>query len=130
MDSHAPTPSGGGGTWWTDEKHLHFLDSLESSFLRTMLVRRSNRPVLRLDRHLPDSGDSTSDLTPPGTRKTKTTRDTYCRLDGPAAKKSRHSRPSRNHSCDDQVVPQIAKRAADEDEEDPTNVQASQARPT
>lgn len=29
-----------------------------------------------------------------------------------------------------QVVPQIAKRAADEEEEDPTNVQASQGRPT
>ncbi|KAI3432085.1 uncharacterized protein J3R85_007468 [Psidium guajava] len=129
MDSHAPTPSGGGGTWWTDEKHLHFLDSLESSFLRTMFVRRSNRPVLRLDRHLPDSSDSTSDLTPPRPRKTRTTRD-ICRLDAPAAKKSRHSRPSRIPSCDDQVVPQITKRAADEDEKDPSNVQASQARPT
>ncbi|XP_010061267.2 uncharacterized protein LOC104448984 [Eucalyptus grandis] len=133
MDSHAPsTPSGGGGgTCWTDEKHLHFLNSLESSFLRAMFVRRSNRPVLRLDRQLPDSCESTCDSAPRRTRNTRTRRD-ICRSGGPAAaKKPRRSRHSRNPPCDDdQVVPQIAKSAAGEDEEDPTSLQATQGRPT
>ncbi|KAF7852366.1 hypothetical protein BT93_L0918 [Corymbia citriodora subsp. variegata] len=130
MDSHALTPTCGGETWWTDEKHLHFLDSLESSFLRAMFVRRSRGPVLRLDRYLSDSSESTCDSAPARTRKKRTRRD-ICRLDGPAAKKSRRSRQSRTPPCDDdQVVPQIAKSAAGEDEEeDPTSVQATQARP-
>ncbi|KAE9611298.1 hypothetical protein Lal_00011660 [Lupinus albus] len=43
---------------WTDEKHVHFLNTIEASFVTTMLHR------YRLDRHLPDTSDSTSDSKP------------------------------------------------------------------
>ncbi|KAF9668335.1 hypothetical protein SADUNF_Sadunf15G0118000 [Salix dunnii] len=45
---------------WTNEEHLHFLKSMEASFVRTML--ENNSPILRLDRYLPDSSESTLDL--------------------------------------------------------------------
>jgi hypothetical protein len=45
---------------WTNEEHLHFLQSMEASFVRTML--ENNGPLLRLDRYLPDSSESTLDL--------------------------------------------------------------------
>ena len=52
MDSDGP---------WTDEKHLRFLNSMEASFVRTMLEANYGLR-LRLDRHLPDTSDSTLDL--------------------------------------------------------------------
>ncbi|KAG6746460.1 hypothetical protein POTOM_051000 [Populus tomentosa] len=48
------------GHIWTNEEHLHFLQSMEASFVRTML--ENNGPLLRLDRYLPDSSESTLDL--------------------------------------------------------------------
>lgn len=45
---------------WTNEKHLHFLNSMEATFVRTML--ENNGRHLRLDRYLPDSSESTLDL--------------------------------------------------------------------
>ncbi|KAG2401551.1 hypothetical protein LR48_Vigan02g213500 [Vigna angularis] len=52
---------------WTDEKHLHFLNTMEASFVRTMLhhyaVLSSHSP-LRLDRYLPDTSESTLDSKP------------------------------------------------------------------
>uniref|UniRef100_A0A2P2KX08 Uncharacterized protein MANES_14G027400 n=1 Tax=Rhizophora mucronata TaxID=61149 RepID=A0A2P2KX08_RHIMU len=45
---------------WTNEKHVHFLNSMEASFVRTML--ENNTRWLRLDRYLPDSSESTLDL--------------------------------------------------------------------
>ncbi|KAK4838787.1 hypothetical protein QYF36_016412 [Acer negundo] len=48
---------------WTDEMHLHFLKSMEASFVHTMLENNNGgRRHLRLDRQLPDSSDSTLDL--------------------------------------------------------------------
>ncbi|KAK7270506.1 hypothetical protein RIF29_23701 [Crotalaria pallida] len=44
---------------WTEEKHVHFLNTMEASFVTTMLHR------YRLDRHLPDTSDSTLDSKPP-----------------------------------------------------------------
>ncbi|XP_057422642.1 uncharacterized protein LOC130716658 [Lotus japonicus] len=55
---------------WTDEKHVNFLNTMEASFVRTMLHRRQDAPSnnrhhhLRLDRHLPDSAESTLDSKP------------------------------------------------------------------
>nr|KAJ0186164.1 hypothetical protein LSAT_V11C900478820 [Lactuca sativa] len=46
---------------WTNERHLHFLKSLEASFVRTMLEKRDNRVFLPMDRYLPDSCESTLD---------------------------------------------------------------------
>ncbi|XP_050253791.1 uncharacterized protein LOC126699864 [Quercus robur] len=57
MDSSCKTGS------WTNEKHFHFLNSMEASFVRTMFDNNyNNDPILRLDRYLPDSSDSTLDL--------------------------------------------------------------------
>ncbi|KAK4571688.1 hypothetical protein RGQ29_030200 [Quercus rubra] len=67
MDSSCKTGS------WTNEKHFHFLNSMEASFVRTMFDNNNNNnnnnyfynnndPILRLDRYLPDSSDSTLDL--------------------------------------------------------------------
>nr|KYP74893.1 hypothetical protein KK1_007586 [Cajanus cajan] len=55
---------------WTDEKHLHFLNTMEASFVRTMLHHYglvSTQP-LRLDRYLPDTSESTLDSKPNRTR--------------------------------------------------------------
>lgn len=62
MDSSSKTGS------WTNEKHFHFLNSMEASFVRAMFdnnknnYNNNNDPILRLDRYLPDSSDSTLDL--------------------------------------------------------------------
>lgn len=50
------------GSCWTNEKHMHFLNSMEASFVRSMFENRTHRRRrLRLDRHLPDTSDSTLD---------------------------------------------------------------------
>ncbi|QHO43952.1 hypothetical protein HN51_009438 [Arachis hypogaea] len=47
-------------TYWTQEKHMQFLNTIEASFVRTMLQNSIHRRrFLRLDRHLPDAFDST-----------------------------------------------------------------------
>uniref|UniRef100_A0A803R2U8 Uncharacterized protein n=1 Tax=Cannabis sativa TaxID=3483 RepID=A0A803R2U8_CANSA len=53
-----------GNQTWTDEKHLEYLNSMEASFVRTLIGANNykNRSLLRLDRHLPDTSDSTLDL--------------------------------------------------------------------
>lgn len=53
---------------WTEEKHVHFLNTMEDSFVRTMLHRYQH---LRLDRHLPDTSESTLDSKPNGKPKNK-----------------------------------------------------------
>ncbi|KAG9146767.1 hypothetical protein Leryth_005094 [Lithospermum erythrorhizon] len=58
---------------WTNEEHLEFLNSIEASFVRAMFAdggvnTEEEHPssqidrLLRLDRYLPDSCDSTEDL--------------------------------------------------------------------
>lgn len=46
---------------WTNEKHLQFLSSVEASFVRTMLDGNGGNCLLRLDRYIPDSSESTQD---------------------------------------------------------------------
>lgn len=60
------TPDTQTASLWTDEKHLHYLNTMEASFVRTMLhhyVVVSPQP-LRLDRYLPDTSESTLDSKP------------------------------------------------------------------
>jgi len=66
MDSTVPvteTPP-----FWTNEKHVHFLNTMEASFVRAMLENQGaenpTRHSLPLDRYLPDTSDSTLDLKP------------------------------------------------------------------
>ncbi|KAI4351780.1 hypothetical protein L6164_006098 [Bauhinia variegata] len=67
-----PVPTTETALSWTDEKHLHFLNTMEASFVRSMLQndnghgrRRIYHRLLRLDRPLPDTSDSTLDLKKP-----------------------------------------------------------------
>jgi hypothetical protein len=57
MESHVAARQTGS---WTNEKHLHFLNTMEASFVRAMF--ENNSGILRLDRYLPDSSESTLDL--------------------------------------------------------------------
>ncbi|KAG5533772.1 hypothetical protein RHGRI_027828 [Rhododendron griersonianum] len=45
---------------WTNERHMDYLNSMEDSFVQTML--KNNGSLLRLDRYVPDSSESTLDL--------------------------------------------------------------------
>lgn len=58
--------------YWTDEKHVQFLNSMEASFVRAMFQSNSH-PLPRLDRYLPDTSDSTLDLNTRTTRRIPTT---------------------------------------------------------
>lgn len=59
MESHVQFTQTGPS--WTNEKHMHFLNSMEASFVRSMFQNRAHRRRLRLDRLLPDTADSTLD---------------------------------------------------------------------
>ncbi|CAN4087795.1 unnamed protein product [Withania somnifera] len=45
--------------YWTNERHVHFLNSIEASFVRALLENDNAALILPLDRPLPDSTDST-----------------------------------------------------------------------
>ncbi|XVE64192.1 hypothetical protein DITRI_Ditri07aG0081900 [Diplodiscus trichospermus] len=119
MDSHVPCHR---DEPWTDEKHLHFLNSMEAWFVRTMLENKS-RYTLRLDRHLPDSSESTLDCKQNiQTRKKHATSGSSAldfigtrriKMKGRPDKRSRRSSSQQPHghgSSQDQVVPQIEKK--------------------
>ncbi|MED6139024.1 hypothetical protein PIB30_079970 [Stylosanthes scabra] len=65
MESTLQMPKAETTPFWTEEKHVHFLNTMEASFVRTMLHRNGRESSgswqLRLDRHLPDSFESTLD---------------------------------------------------------------------
>ncbi|KAH6783915.1 hypothetical protein C2S52_008874, partial [Perilla frutescens var. hirtella] len=50
----------GSNRHWTNERHLNFLNSMEASFVQSMLENIGRVPPL--DRYLPDTSDSTEDL--------------------------------------------------------------------
>ncbi|PIN11009.1 hypothetical protein CDL12_16399 [Handroanthus impetiginosus] len=55
------TKKGRGSNWhWTNERHVHFLNSMEASFVQSMFENNGHSPPL--DRYLPDSSESTEDL--------------------------------------------------------------------
>ncbi|XP_023552558.1 uncharacterized protein LOC111810184 isoform X1 [Cucurbita pepo subsp. pepo] len=103
--------------FWTNEKHMHFLNSMEASFVRSMFKNRNHRRLLRLDRHLSDTADSTLDS--PHKNRKKHSISVGTRMDGRSSRRSRRI-PSLPHtSIQDQVVPQMEERAVeDEDERD------------
>ncbi|KAJ6688738.1 COLD REGULATED PROTEIN 27 [Salix koriyanagi] len=105
---------------WTNEEHLHFLKSMEASFVRTML--ENNTPLLRLDRYLPDSSESTLDLKSQRKKKHGTpdiVGPSRTRMEGRVDKRSTRRFPSSHKHYDpsqDQVVPQADIRTNDKDE--------------
>ncbi|PON50811.1 hypothetical protein PanWU01x14_220480 [Parasponia andersonii] len=112
---------------WTDEKHLRFLNSMEASFVRTMLesssngISRSTR-LLRPDRPLPDTSDSTLDLKSQKTKPKHGISSEYAgsrgRMDRRAEKRSRRIVSSEPlNSSQDQVVPQMENREVDDKDE-------------
>ncbi|XP_015878048.1 uncharacterized protein LOC107414449 [Ziziphus jujuba] len=117
MDSHAMSSE---NEPWTDEKHANFLSSMEASFVQAMFGNNGGL-VLRLDRHLPDSSDSTLDSKPQRNKKHGIS-DLICkrsRRDGRTGKRTRRVMPSQPlNSSEDQVVPQFEnRRLGDKDEE-------------
>ncbi|XP_061361109.1 uncharacterized protein LOC133305021 [Gastrolobium bilobum] len=102
-------------SFWTDEKHVHFLNTMEASFVRTMLESKGgltrrhhhhNQHFLRLDRHVPDSSESTLDLKPYHrrcTRKSHATSDSM----GSTGRRTRRRSSQPCNSSHDQVVPQV-----------------------
>ncbi|XP_038882735.1 uncharacterized protein LOC120073889 isoform X2 [Benincasa hispida] len=106
------------GPFWTNEKHMHFLNSMEASFVQSMFENRNHhRRRLRLDRHLPDTADSTLDS--PQKDDTKNHATSAVRINGRSSRRSRRISSLPHTSTQDQVVPQIEKRAVeDEDERD------------
>ncbi|KAE8709713.1 putative FAD-binding Berberine family protein [Hibiscus syriacus] len=127
MNSHVPSNAP-----WTDEKHVHFLNSMEAWFVRTMFENNSDRYNLRLDRQLPDSSDSTLDCkhhnVPTrkkhassadsiGTTRSKMKVKTDKRLKRPPPQRPPPPPPqSQPHdSSPDQVVPQVGNGTEDKD---------------
>ncbi|KAL5080976.1 hypothetical protein RYX36_009397 [Vicia faba] len=98
-------------SFWTDQKHVNYLNTMEASFVRAMFQHKSsssnhNPPILRLDRHLPDSSESTLDLKPHNrsrTRKYHAPSD----LIGPATRRVRRRTSQPFNSSQDQVVPHV-----------------------
>lgn len=99
--------------FWTDEKHVNYLNTMEASFVRTMFQNKGcrsssshhSRQILRLDRQVPDSSESTLDLKPhhgSRTRKHHTPSDSM----GPTMRRTRR-RSSQPFNSNDQVVPQV-----------------------
>ncbi|KAK7270844.1 hypothetical protein RJT34_26308 [Clitoria ternatea] len=107
MNSPVHVPASETTPYWTDEKHVHFLNSMEASFVRTMLGNKSSSSSRhhfpRLDRYLPDSSESTLDLKPRRcTRKHHPPSDSM----GPTTRRRRRSSQPYN-SSHDQVVPHV-----------------------
>ncbi|KAG6671174.1 hypothetical protein I3843_Q010500 [Carya illinoinensis] len=114
MDSHVPSHQTGS---WTNEKHVRFLNTMEASFVRSMF-ESNDRNVLRLDRHLPDSSESTLDSKAQRREKQYGTSGGESRMDSPRADKRPRTRVS-SRPCNpskDQVVPQLeSKTGGDQD---------------
>ncbi|OMO86032.1 hypothetical protein CCACVL1_09850 [Corchorus capsularis] len=119
---------------WTNEKHVHFLNSMEARFVRTMLENNGRHSNLRLDRQLPDSSDSTLDFNRNQTRKKHSTSVDFIGTSSKSKMKARPDKRSRrppppcsqphdHASSQDQVVPQIETRMGDnKDEKDLPNI--------
>lgn len=69
MDTHLMTSEGENS--WTNEKHVKYLNSMEQSFVQAMFENNINNGgrVLRLDRYVPDTSESTLDLKPQRSKK-------------------------------------------------------------
>ncbi|KAI4351779.1 hypothetical protein L6164_006098 [Bauhinia variegata] len=110
-----PVPTTETALSWTDEKHLHFLNTMEASFVRSMLQndnghgrRRIYHRLLRLDRPLPDTSDSTLDLKKPlPTARKHAPSDLMAAKGRPDGRRKRRRLTPPSDSSLDQVVPQL-----------------------
>ncbi|KAG4939699.1 hypothetical protein AAZX31_16G173300 [Glycine max] len=107
----AQVPASEATAFWTDEKHVHFLNSMEASFVRTMLQNQGNsvsttRHSLPLDRYLPDSSESTLDLKPNPRRRTIKHHAPSDSM-GPTTRRTRRRSSQPYNSSQDQAVPQV-----------------------
>ncbi|KAH7841087.1 hypothetical protein Vadar_025430 [Vaccinium darrowii] len=98
---------------WTNERHRDYLNSMEDSFVQTMLGNNGHH-LLRLDRYIPDSSESTLDLKPEIRRSSSSKRKSHSStsdIDNPKTRtgmKTRRPSSSQPHtSSQDQVVPQL-----------------------
>ncbi|KAI8005940.1 hypothetical protein LOK49_LG07G00453 [Camellia lanceoleosa] len=111
---------------WTNERHMHYLNSMEASFVRTMLQNNNNNNahlLPRLDRYLPDTSESTLDLKSDRRRRHSTSgmrnlaHVSLCR-NIPDARTRTHKKSGKlssqpHTSSQDQVVPQLENGTAD-----------------
>ncbi|KAE8681479.1 putative FAD-binding Berberine family protein [Hibiscus syriacus] len=116
---YSQVPSNPNEESWTEEKHVKFLNSMEAWFVRTMLDNK-DRFNLRLDRHVPDTSDSTLDCNckhnAPTTRNHTTSGFTATnrrKMKARPGKRSRRSSSQPLASTQDQVVPQVENRRED-----------------
>ncbi|KAL7107155.1 hypothetical protein ACP275_06G036200 [Erythranthe tilingii] len=100
---------GGSSSQWTNERHVDFLNSMEASFVQTMLENNGRFP--RLDRYLPDTADSTVDL-----GKERRRRHSASDIVEPSARRT--DTKGRILSCQDQVVPQFQNKRDDDKDKD------------
>ncbi|MFS7969385.1 hypothetical protein Hanom_Chr09g00808551 [Helianthus anomalus] len=101
------------GYRWTNERHLNFLKSVEASFVRTMLGN-GDGGLLSMDRHVPDSCDSTLDSEMVIGRKKRKRRFLGDDLDSRLGIDQRVRRLRPHFPQDDQVVPQMKHVKSDE----------------
>ncbi|KAK6155734.1 hypothetical protein DH2020_009982 [Rehmannia glutinosa] len=99
---------------WTNERHLHFLNSMEASFVQSMFENNAHNPP-PLDRYLPDTSDSTKDLGKERRRRHSTS-DIVESSERKTDKKTRIL--SCQKSSQDQVVPQFQNKRDDKDKDD------------
>ncbi|KAL4557107.1 hypothetical protein LXL04_035277 [Taraxacum kok-saghyz] len=104
---------------WTNERHLHFLKSVEDSFVRTILENGDRRVLLRMDRYLPDSCESTLNSKTTTSTKRRKRHFPSEKLDpdisiDPKVRRLRFQLSS--PSQDDQVVPEIKHIKTEDDD--------------
>ncbi|KAK2367018.1 hypothetical protein QL285_080338 [Trifolium repens] len=126
MDSSmVQVPASKTSSFWTDEKHVNYLNTMEASFVRKMFENKNccccssssnhnrmiptidhHRQILRLDRNLPDSSESTLDLKPHQRRRTRKYH-APSDLMSPKMRRTRRRTSQPFNSSHDQVVPQV-----------------------
>ncbi|XP_073032021.1 uncharacterized protein [Primulina eburnea] len=110
---------------WTNERHVHFLNSMEDTFVRTMFESDS-RYNPRLDRYLPDTLESTEDLV----RERRRRYSTSDIVESSAKKTDKKSKLLSAHiSSQDQVVPQFQIWGDNKDKNDKDHLDVPFGRP-
>ncbi|XAR71734.1 hypothetical protein NMG60_11018137 [Bertholletia excelsa] len=110
---------------WTNERHMHYLSSIEASFVRAMLENHDR--LFRLDRHVPDSSESTLDLKRERRRRHSISDIPQRRLR--SDKKTRRLSSHPYTSSQDQVVPQCQIGRVDKDGGENADVPATSGAP-
>ncbi|KAI3458176.1 hypothetical protein Pfo_014839 [Paulownia fortunei] len=110
-----------GSNWhWTNERHVHFLNSMEASFVQSMFENNGRCPPL--DRYLPDTSESTEDLG-------KERRRRHSASDIVESSGRRTEKKTRILSCQkssqDQVVPQFQNKRDDKDRDEKDHLDVS-----